>query len=142
MAERIKGQEVSITFIEGGKVVHEVNDVQSADVEFQMEILSEGFLGETTDRKDDVFRGVSGRVTIHLEDSESLSFFHRLIARSRRHIDTFHVHMYMTLDFPSSGDPVLVLYDIRFGAIPLSMSDRASYTTVDLEFECSDYAIA
>ena len=60
MAQRIKGQEVTVRFVQDGQVKAELNDIRSFEVGMQLEVLKEGYLGEFTDRRDDVYRGVTG----------------------------------------------------------------------------------
>ena len=84
MAQRIKGQEVRVVMVSPSGTETSLSDVQSFDVEPQMEILSEGYLGETTERKDDIFKGCSGSMEINLESADFFKFQQAVIERSQR----------------------------------------------------------
>ena len=57
MAQRIKGQEVDILIVANGIPSTAITDVRSFSAEFQFEASSEGYLGEATNRRDDIFNG-------------------------------------------------------------------------------------
>lgn len=141
MAERIKGQEVVARFIKGGQVIEEITDIQDIEIEFQMDLLSEGYLGETTDRKDDVFRGVRGRFTIHTEDAKVLNFINDVVERARRKQPMFQVDLMAVFQYPSGQAPKILLPDCRFSAIPFGFASRTAYGTLSYEFETAEYKI-
>ena len=68
MAQRIKGQEVTLDVVSPGGREETLTDQVSASITFQFDILKQRLLGETTDRKDDIFRGVD--VTHAIEPPE------------------------------------------------------------------------
>lgn len=141
MAQRIKGQEVRVVMVSPSGTETSLSDVQSFEVEPLMEVLSEGYLGETTERKDDIFKGVRGSMEIHLEDRDFFNFQQAVIDRSQRRSPAeARFNVIATLAFPN-GDRVRVLMeDIFFGAPPLSVGSREDYVSVSLDFEASQVA--
>lgn len=142
MSQRIKGQEVELIFVENNAPLTGIADVRSFEMEAQLEILKEGYLGETTDRRDSVYRGFSGRVELHFENRDVIDFARRLIDKARRRVSGARVNMKVTLVFPEGGDRVrVVLKNLEFGAIPIGFGSRADYGTVTLPFEGEDFNV-
>jgi len=141
MAERIKGQETVVRIIRNGVVETELTDIQNMEITWDLELLDEGYLGETTNRKDDVFRGMSGRMTLHMEGDGPFEFVNALVNRARRKVPMFSVDILTVLKFPGGSSPKINLPDCRFGGVPMGFQERGEYVTIDLEFACSEYQI-
>ena len=139
MAERIKLQETVLRFIRDGAVETELADIQSADFDFDMELLSEGFAGETTDRKDDIFNGCSGRMSLQLESKEAFDPILAVINRARRKIPLFTVELTGLMQFPNGETVMLLFTDIRFGKFGFSAGNRKDYWKLDIEWGSSEF---
>lgn len=138
MAQRIKGQEVRVIFSSPAGAETSLTDISSFEVEPLMEILSEGYLGETTERKDDIFKGARGRMEIHLETQEYFRFVQRVIDRSQRRTPADGVFSVVaTLSFPNGQRPRVLLENVFFGPPPMNVASREDYITAQVEFECS-----
>lgn len=137
MAQRIKGQEVTLSFATPDGQAEGLTDIVSFEAELQMEILREGYLGETTDRRDDIFRGVSGRAELHLETQEYLAFTQRVQDRAERRSPAAGVfNATASFQFPNGQRPRITFENIFFDALPVAVSDRGSYVQVTIAFEC------
>lgn len=142
MAQRIKGQEVEMIFVENNTPLTGIADVRSFEMEGMLEILTEGYLGETTDRRDSVYKGFSGRVELHFENRDVIDFARRLIDKARRRTAGARVNMKVTLVFPEGGGRVrLLLKNLEFGAIPLGFGSRTDYGAITLSFEGEDFNV-
>ena len=137
MAQRIKGQEVTGSFTSPDGPEQGIGDIVSLEAELQMEILREGYLGETVDRRDDIFRGVSGRVEMHLETQDYLSFTQRIQDRAERRSPAAGVFNFTaSFAFPNGQRPRVTFENVFFDAMPLRVADRGSYVTVTIAWEC------
>jgi hypothetical protein len=134
-APRIKGQEVQVLVVENNQPLTTLADVRSFESEEMLEIIREGYLGETTDRRDMVYRGFSGRMELHLENSAYLQFRQRMVDKARRRTTGTRVNIKATLNFPGGNRVRLLLKDVSFGAMPLTVGNRTEYVTVSLTFE-------
>ena len=142
MAQRIKGQEVEMILVEDNTPLTGVADIRSFEMEAQLEIITEGYLGETTDRRDSVYRGFSGRVELHFENRDVIDLMRRLIDKARRRTAGTRINMKVTLVFPEGGDRVRVLLkNLEFGAIPLGFGSRSEYGAITLPFEGEDFNV-
>lgn len=139
MADRIKGQEVEVIVIVDGEPQSTVTTVRSLEVAIQMETMSEGYLGETTNRKDDIFRGVRGRIEFHLENDDVFTLIKTIVDRARRRVAGVVINMKATLRFPNGDRPRVIIPDVKFGEIPLNFGSRSDYGTLGLDFEASEY---
>ena len=83
MAQRIKGQEVSVVFVGPNGTEDAFAAVQSFEATTQMEILTEGYLGETSNRRDDIFNGLTGNVEMHIQSNDYAAFWKRVKDRAR-----------------------------------------------------------
>jgi hypothetical protein len=139
--QRIKGQEVEVLVVLDGKVQSTITDVRSFEIAVQIELLKEGYLGETTDRRDDIFKGVSGKIELHYENKDIFDLIKALVNRARRQTPGTKVNVKATLRFPNGDRPRIILQDVYFGEVPLNFGSRADYGTVSLTFESSNFSV-
>lgn len=139
--QRIKGQEVELVIVEDNEPLTTISDIRSASITGSLEVLTEGYLGETTDRRDDIYRGFSGDLEVHFENRDILDFARRLIDRARRREPGVTINIKMTLQFPNGQRVRVVLKDVFFGEIPIGFPSRSDYGTVSLSFEGSDFSV-
>lgn len=139
MPQRLKGQEVKITFNGPEGLEEGLTDVQNFEAEFQEEILTEGYLGETTNRRDDIFNGVSGSAELHVEQAAYFRFVQRVKDRSQRRTPATGVfNILARLSFPN-GETVRALFeDVFFGPLPIRVGGRGEYVQVRITWESSD----
>ena len=84
MGQRIRGEDVSVQLIMDGAPQTTVTAIRSFEIEFQQDILSEGYLGENFERKDDTFKGVAGKMEYHVESADTLTVVQAMIDRAQR----------------------------------------------------------
>ncbi len=82
--QRIKGQEVSIIITRGGELEAELVDVKSCEFTPQFEIKEQGYLGEKTNRHDDIFNGVKGSLELHIHSGDVFDFIQAIKDRAQR----------------------------------------------------------
>lgn len=139
MSQRVKGQEVRVTFTSPAGTETALSAVQSFEFEVQTEILSEGYLGETTERKDDIFKGTRGRMTIHIENQDYFRFVERVKNRSQRRTPSdARFSAVCAFQLPNGQRPRALLEDLFFGPLPVNVGGRDEYVEATIEFECAD----
>lgn len=136
---RIKGQEVELLLVENNVPLTSIADVRSFEMAAQLEILSEGYLGETTDRRDSIYKGYRGRMEVHFENRSVLDLMRRLVDKARKRSAGARINAKVTLAFPGGDRVRLLLKDLEFGEVPLSFGSRSDYGTISLDFEGADY---
>lgn len=136
--QRIKGQEVSVDIIVNGQIADSLTDIKSFNVSMQLEVTSEGYLGEKTNRRDDVFNGCKGSIEMHFSSGAVFDFIKSVIDRAKRKEPGNKINIKATLAFPNGELRRVLLPDCYFGEIPMSFGSRTDYGTLALDFECSD----
>ena len=139
--QRIKGQEVDITMTLNGAPYGNITDVRSFEINIELDLMSEGYMGETTERKDSIFKGVTGKMEMHVSHPDVLKLMDTLVSKAARSgkFAASKVNIFATLRMVSIGkSPKVQLLDVEFGAIPLNFASRSDYGTVSLDFACSN----
>lgn len=134
---RIKGQAVLAT-VSGPVGIEDFTARSSLDLAAKMEILEEAYIGETTNRYDDIFNGISGSLEIHIERVTAFDFVERIIARARRRAaasDQYNILVRFSL--PNGTLKRLLFEDIFFGEVPINTAGRPDYVTMTIPFEGS-----
>lgn len=138
MTTRVKGQEVRVTWTAPGGTVGSLQNVQSFDLELQLEILSEGYLGETTEQKDDIFKGVRGRMEVHLSDPRFFDFARMMKERSQRRLPGAVFTATGVFEFPDGTRKRALIENAFFGPLPINTAGRDEYVAATIEFEAGD----
>lgn len=137
---RVKGQEAYVVIMRDGDPQITIDSVSSLEVEFMMEILEEGYLGETSNRFDSIYNGMRVKIEGHcnseayLELAQAIKEKAQYRAGSTVRIDVVASYAFQNGDFPS-----LVLQDVHFDAIPFSIDSRQSFQSFSLEGKCSEF---
>jgi len=136
---RIKGQEVSVQLIVNNVIRDTINDVRNFEMAPQFEIIREGYLGETSDRRDEVYRGIRGRLELHFENGDVFRLFNQVRERAKRRTPGTTINVKATLELPSGERQVVLIPNVFFGEAPIAFGSRTDYGTVGLDFEAQDY---
>lgn len=139
MSQRLKGQETTFGVVGPDGEETGLGDVVSAEFVFRFDILTQGLLGETTDRKDDIFKGTRGRLEVQLEEQEAFRFIERAKDRSQRRrpaSDQFNITTTLQL---ANGQRVRAVFDnVFFGDMPIQVGGRDEFVTLAIEWEAED----
>lgn len=141
MSQRIRGQEIEVLLVVNGAPKTTITTVRSFEVTLKTEIASEGYLGETTERKDSIYKGVSGKIDLHFDNQDILKVFQTIVDKARRRTPGTKINIKATLNFPNGQRPRVLISDAEFGALPLNFSSRSDYGSASLDFEASDMQI-
>ena len=138
MAQRIKGQDTVVQIVVNGVLQAELTDIQSFHVALNLELLQQGYLGETTDRYDEIFKGAHFDFEMHHHSSDYAVFNQQLIARARRQAPNTVINVSSQLNFPN-GQVVNVLFsDSYFGTPDQTTPSRADYVKTKYEGACGE----
>lgn len=139
MGQRIKGQEIELSVVGPDGREEALGDVVSGTIEFQLDILTQGLLNETADRRDDIFRGVRLEMEVQLETGLFTDFINRIKDRAQRRAPASDVFSaLMTLEFPNGDRPRVSVDNLFFGSIPIAVGGRDEYVTLRVEAESDE----
>jgi len=139
---RIKGQEVTVRITRQGVPEVTVTAIKDITIQFDMATIEEGYLGETTMRKDDIFNGVSGSMTIDAESQDLFELIEFIKLRAQRDpsipVANSRINATATFAFPNGQRPRIIVRDMKFDAIPIAVSSRDSFVNASLSFKAED----
>ncbi len=141
-AQRIKGQEVAIAITVDGSLQTRIDTIQSAEIEFEMELIEEGYLSETSDRVDAVYKLTRINLEGHCNSQAYIELADLLVRRAqRREGSPIRIDVVGTFAFPNGDNPSILLTDVYFESLPLNTGGRQEYTSFTLSGKCSDYKV-
>ena len=141
-AQRLKGQEVSIAITVDGSLQTQIDTIQSAEIEFEIDLLEEGYLGETSDRVDSVFKLIRVQITGHTNSQAYLELADAIAARAQRRAGGLvRIDVVGSFAFPNGDFPSIVVADVYFENIPFTVGNRDEFQEFQLSGKAPDYAI-
>jgi hypothetical protein len=141
MGLRVKGQETVLTFISADGVETSFDNLKSSEITFERDILSEGYLGQTTEQKDDIFKGVTGKCEFHLAEPEIFDLVNRINEKTKRRLPGEVFEMVATYIFPDGRRRRIAINDPKFGSIPINNGSREDFVSISFDFAADDGTI-
>lgn len=138
MAQRIKGQEVSLS-ISGPQGKIQLDNIGSADLTLNLEMLTERYLGQTADDYDEIFNGISGTINAHLTNGQFFEFTDAIVDKAKRRGGETTFEVTFSYAFPNGERVRYVCQDVHFGEVPVSTGGRAEYVSVTLSFSAKTF---
>jgi len=137
-SQRLLGQNVSIIIIQDSAPIEEINCIKSFSFTYELEIKSEGYLGEFSERKDSIYKGVKMDMEIHTNNHRILGLVKSAVDKAKRRTPGIRINMKCTMTWPN-GDVARVTFpEVEFGAFPFQVGGRGDYVSVKVEGACSD----
>jgi hypothetical protein len=135
---RLRGQEVSVQVVQNGALLADISDVKSFEVEFQLDVMAEGYLGEFTDRRDDMFKGITGKIEFHIENGAPFDLVNAIVQRAQRRVPGTQFNVQSTVRLANGQRKRIVINDLYFGSVPFNVASRTDYVTYSLSFEAGE----
>ena len=139
MAQRLKGSDTTMSMVSVIGTEEAFKAISSFEYTPGLDLLSAGYLGEATERKDEILNGFSGNFSLHLEDGLFHDFLKRVLDRARRRTsaaDQFNLQTRQS--FPSGEGRRIQFPDIFFGEMPVVTDSREGYVTATVNWGSSD----
>lgn len=133
MSQRIKGQEVVINIINDGVLEDTLTSIQSFNDEDMLEIKQQGYLGETSNRGDDIYNGTKFDFELHLQSQAWFNFKNAILDRAKRRKPDLVFNVTVTYFFPNGDTPTITYPDVKWGPIPKTVASRGDYVKVKME---------
>lgn len=137
-SQRIKGQEISVVIIQDSVPLDAITDIRSFEFSYELEQKDDGFLGETTNRKDSVFKGISGRMELHTSNKDVFKLIQSAVDKARRRTPGTHINIKASFNYPNGDRARVTIPDVEFGAFPINTSSRSDFVTVGVAFSASE----
>lgn len=138
---RLKGQEISIRCLQDGQLIVSLDSIASFNDEVALEIKEDGFLGEPTNRFDEILNGYGGDFEMQVTNTGYLGWQAAIIARAQRRTPGIVFNVVRTDLYPSGDSAIFTYRDVKWGAMPTSVGARGEYQKIKAAFKCSDRAV-
>lgn len=139
MAQRIKGSEVSLILTSPEGREDSLDAIGSITLTVQIELLTEGYLGESSNRRDEIFNGVEGSLDLHLERGAYFDLVQRIKDRAARRTPAADRFDLMAIyAFPNGDRRRGIIRDVHFGEIPIESAGRGDYVSSTINFGGED----
>lgn len=139
---RALGKEVTIRLTRDGALLGTITAIKNFTFQTDQRILSEGYLGETAQRQDEIFDGTSGSFLVHPEDQVPFELQRLIADRSQRRIAVDEeVNATFRVNFPNGQAPKITLPDMHFDPIPFNVGNRDAYTEMSFSYKTSSYIL-
>jgi len=133
LSQRIKGQEIVINIINAGVLEDTLTSVIDFNDEDMLEIKQQGYLGETSNRGDEIYNGTKFDMSLHLQSQDWFRFKASILARARRKQPDLVFNVTVTYFFPNGDNPTVTYPDVNWGPIPKNIPSRGDYVKVKME---------
>lgn len=142
VSQRILGQEISIAIIVDNALQTTIDSIKSAEIEFEQELIEEGYLGETSDRVDSVFKLIRVNITTDMNSADYLELADAIVARSQNRAGgVVRIDVVGSFAFPNGDFPSIVVNDVFFENLPITIGGRAELTEFSLSGKSSSYKL-
>ncbi len=129
---RIRGDEVQVIITRGGVLEATITAIRSFEITDNYTLISQGYLGETSERKDFIFTGSSFNLEAHLSKRDWFTFKQALRAKARRQTPAVVFSISGIFTFPDGTQVAETLPNCSFGDQGQTVSSRSDYVTVKL----------
>jgi hypothetical protein len=135
--QRAKGQDSQMIMVLNGAPQATITDIVSAEITWMFQMKQQGYNGETSDRYDEVFLGMSGKLELHLENQQIFNLIKAVQDRAQRRLPGNVINLKTTLNFPNGDRPRILIPALYFGNMPMSFPGRTEYIVLPLEFNAA-----
>jgi hypothetical protein len=137
---RILGKSVQIRLTRSGALLKSITAIKTFTFEPRQRILSEGYLGETAQRQDEIFDEVGGSFVAVPEGTEILDLQEMIKNRSTRRIaNDEKVSCTFRISFPDGTINRITIPDMKFDPIPFTVGGRDAYVEMSFSFKATTY---
>lgn len=140
---RILGKSVQVRVTQGGVILSEISAIKAFTFETRQRIITEGYLGETAQRQDEIFDEVGGSFSVHPEGTDILQLQKTIADRARaRTANPTQVSASFRVSFPQGTIARIVIPDMKFDPIPFNVSGRDAYVDMSFTYKATQYLLA
>lgn len=142
MAEtRIRGEQVQFRMTKGQALIRTMTAVKSLTLTAQIETTSRGYLNETTERKDEIYKGVTLDVAFDVESPDAFDLIRTIVDRAKNRTFSGDVQISCTavFTFPGGIRRRITIPDVKSGPIPIAVASREEYVGQTLSLAAGDF---
>lgn len=125
-APRFIGQDTELLISLDGRPLSTINAISSHEFTAKIVLIEKGYVGELSDRLDEVFKSIAGTFEAHDSDGTVLELVGTIMARAKRRVPPIpKITVKTVITFPETGRRALItMPDAKFSDIPVTTSGR------------------
>lgn len=140
-SQRLKGQEVAILIVRDAVLESELFDIMNFNAEIMLEQIAQGYLGEKTERHDEIYKGMKGDFEMNTHSQDWLPFVTAVIERAKRNTPDLVINITAVMNYPNGQTPSILFPDVKFGPMPMNIGSRGEYQKIKIDFVVDDFEI-
>lgn len=125
--QRIRGSEVTLSIIRDSQLEAELVDVMNFNFEIQSEQKVQGYIGEPSNRVDDIYNQTKLDFEMNNHSADWQAFVQAILDRQARRTPDIVFNIAATFFYPSGDTKTITFPDVKFGAIPINIASRGDY---------------
>ena len=135
---RLKGQEVEVRIVRNGVPEVTISSIASFEDTAKFEKKEDGFLGESTNRYDEIYNGNDAKCDMHVNNYDWMKLQNAIKERAQRKTPGLVINIVRT-DYYTNGQTAIITYpDVHFGPSTTSIGGRGEFVKVTLDFSCGE----
>lgn len=140
--QRIKGQETVMTVLKDGELQARIDSISNSEIVFELDVLAEDYIGETSERYDTIFKGMTVKIEGHMTNKQVIDLADSVVAKAqRRSGGATRIDIAMTLIFPGGDLVTISVPDVSWQSIPVTNGGRAEYVNFSMEGKASEFEL-
>ena len=135
---RARGQEVQLRVTLNGQIQSTFVAIENLTITPQIEKLQKGYLGNSSDSLDEIFKGCAFDFSMDPIGCEMFKLIDTIIDRAARRTaqSASHINIIATFNFPNGQRIRWTLPDVKFENIPVSVGGRDQYVNGKFSGAC------
>lgn len=141
---RIRGQESQVRLTRNGVLERTMTAIESFDWIVNVDILQKGYLGETGDRLDEIYKSTSYTLKFDPESSDAFTLIQLVRDRAQRRTAqaNAHINLVFVANFPNGQRPKITLPDVKIKDPGMGFTNRDAYVGATLSGMCESFILS
>lgn len=140
---RARGQEVTVRLMKAQALIAEITAIKDHVIRFETSVVSEGYLGRTSNSHDDIFNGITGQMSVTHEGDDVIRLTKSAVDRAKRLTspNQNQINSISTVKFPNGDRPRILVPDMKFNALEINASGRDAFVNTPISYAADDATI-
>ena len=134
---RIKGQEISVRVVAAGALVASIDSVATMNDNDVLNLVNQGFLGETANRWDETFDGTTADFEIQLTKADAHDLDDQIKSKAKRETPDLVFNIVRTELYADGSSMIWTYPDVHWGGIGTTIASRGDYLKKKYNIGCS-----
>jgi hypothetical protein len=141
---RLRGDDIQVRLTQGGAIIQTLAAIESLTWTVDSEIIQKGYLGEGSDRVDEIYKTTSVDVGVDQEGSEGIFLMQSIATRSTRRTAqaSTQVNISFVANYPNGSRPRVTIIDVKFQGPSMGVANRDAYGMLRLNGKARKFQIS